>query len=53
MPERIIVRKMWCAAGVRACHRDVTPKRFVAAPASVAERGKFEPAGRGVFDDER
>lgn len=44
---------MWCVAGVRACRRDVTSKRFVAAPASVAKRGELEPAGRGVFDDER
>jgi len=37
-------------AGMKGCHRDVTSKRFVATPASVAKR-KLEPAG--IFDDAR
>lgn len=53
IPGRIIGREMWYVAGVRACHRDVTSKRFVAAPASVAERRKFELAGWDAHDDER
>lgn len=45
--------KLYCVTGIRKCHRDVTSKRFVAAPASVAKHGKFEPAGGGVFDNAR
>lgn len=37
-------------AGVSGRRRDAAPERFVAAPASVAKRGKLEPAD--VFDDE-
>lgn len=36
---------------MREYRRDVTSKRFVATPASVAKRGKFKSAG--IFDDAR